>query len=71
MTWSYHQKPKRWESILPHGYFIVIEEDDEGNDVYVVYKGSFGDWQGVVGASKQIQKMAVYAALKDAKKHNP
>ena len=46
MNWSYYPKaPKHWDSVLPHGYFIVVEKNDDGDNEYVAYEGDYDDWR--------------------------
>ena len=66
MNWTFRQKaPKHRESNMPHGYFIVLEEQDDGTQSYVVYQDSYDRWRNVVGDPSI--KMGEYATLKEAK----
>lgn len=70
MKWDYKQSPvQHWLSVIPHGYFIVKEENDDGDIEYIVYKGHFGDWYGVAGDPSE--KKGTFKSLDAAKKYSP
>jgi len=72
VDWIYHAKaPQHWASSSPPGYFIVQEEAEDGGSNYVVYKGQFDDWRGVVGGDSQLEKIGEFTTLRDAKKNAP
>lgn len=50
---------------MPHGYFIVVETNDDGDEVYAVYQGDYDYWRLV--AESQAVKFGEYDDLKDAK----
>jgi hypothetical protein len=54
-------------SSSPPGYFIVQEKGEDGVSMYVVYKGHFDDWLGVVGGDSQLEKIGGFTTLRDAK----
>ncbi len=69
-TWQIYRKaPMHWESIIPHGYFIVIEKNDDGDEEYALYQGDFNDWMHPTG--NPMVPLGKYATLKDAKDAAP
>ena len=70
VNWIYHVKsPQHWVSSSPPGYFIVQEEGEDGGSKYVIYKGLFENWRGVVGGDSQLEKIGEFTTLRDAKKN--
>ena len=72
MDWNYvPKKPRHWDSILPDGYSIVVEDADDGG------QPNLGAWrtawfnlsgvatQAIVSAATSKDKSAVLATLTD------
>jgi hypothetical protein len=66
MDWNYvRKKPRHWNSILPDGYFIVMEDADDGGQMYAFYEGDYDDWFLMTG--EPLSKKGDYETLKEAK----
>lgn len=69
MDWTDHGD--HWTSRNPKGYFINPElDDDEEETEFVVYKGEYADWHGVITGGDLIEK-GRFKSVYDAKAYVP
>ncbi|MDY0166051.1 MAG: hypothetical protein RBS80_05875 [Thermoguttaceae bacterium] len=66
MYWNYvAAKPRHWESSLPNGYFVVVEDTEDNGKTYAVYQGDYNDWFLMTG--NQLTRIGEYKTVREAK----